>query len=51
MLKKIAKLINENGRNLKRVYIIGPIKSNISRTDVLRLIIRALLSFEYKLPS
>ena len=51
MLKKIAKLINENNRNLKRIYIISSIKSNIGRTDVLRLITKILLSFEYKPPS
>ena len=51
MLKKIAKLINENGRNLKRVYITGPIKSNTGKTDVLRPVTKALLSFEHKPPS
>src|SRR5436305_14687947 len=51
MLKKIAKLINEDSRNLKRVYIIGPVKSDTGRTDVLRPVTKALLSFEHKPPS
>ena len=51
MLKKTAKLTNENSRNLKRVYITGPIKSDTGRTDVLRPVTKALLSFEHKPPS
>ena len=51
MLEKTAKFINEDGRNLKRVYTTGPIKSDMGKTDVLRPVTKALLSFEHKPPS
>ena len=51
MLKKIAKFVDEDSRNLQRVYFAGPIKSNAGKSNEFRSVIKALLSFEHKLSS